>query len=138
MCTFDQTFSSRCRLRREARLRVAVTAVPFYYFFNQEWDGCRPTIQVDGQKAIITLTERENSRVPVNIVRQCGCLSSGRSLHAVQWLLRQRERGSHSRLFPFTTNTFVNRLRMHVRKLGMGELRQGSTHAFGVVWLRIY
>ena len=85
---------------------------------------------MDEQKAVITLSKRKNSRVPVNIVRKCCCLSSGRSLCAARWLLRHREQGGHGRLFQFTTNVFVNRLRVYVDKLGMDELMRVSTHAF--------
>ena len=105
-------------------LRIPSEGIPL------EWNGTHSSIEVDEQRAVITLATRKNSRVPVKLVRRCCCVSSGRSLCAVHWLLRHRAHGGEGRLFKFGVNQFVNRVRTYATKLGMDELRRVSTHAF--------
>ena len=105
-------------------LRIPSEGIPL------EWNGGHSTIQVDDEKTTLTLTKRMNVRVPVSIVRKCCCLSSGRALCAVRWLLERRARAKSEKLFMFTTNMFVKRLRVYVDRLGLDDFRQVSTHAF--------
>jgi hypothetical protein len=97
-------------------LRIPSEGVPL------EWSGEHSKITLTEEKATILLARRKNSNVPVELTRKCCCLTSGRTLCAVHWLLRHRATCSTPRLFNFTVNMFVNRLRVYVHKLGHDEL----------------
>ena len=107
-------------------LRVPSECVPL------QWRGLHSSVEVDGEKAIITLSSRKNSRVPVVLTRTCVCRTSGPKLCAVHWLLRMRSRPqpSNGNIFTTSSSQFASKIKEYSVELNFPMGMRMSSHAF--------
>ena len=97
-----------------------------------QWRGPRSSVEVDAEKAIITLSSRKNSRVPVVLARTCVCRTSGPKLCAVHWLLRLRSwpRSSSGNIFSISSAQFASAIKEYSVELELPVGQRVSSHAF--------
>ena len=84
-----------------------------------------------GDKAIIVLAKRKNSRQASELVRECCCQASGKLLcavHSLAWLKNENAGGGH--VFELTLHRVRSSLKTIAREAGVQDWSQTGTHSF--------
>ena len=93
-------------------LRIPSECVPM------RWKGAHSAMEVDEQRAILTLTKRKNSQFPVKLVRDCCCKTTGRKMCAVHWLMEWKTK-AEDKLFTMDAKVFTEKLRSYAVAAGV-------------------
>ena len=106
-------------------LRVPSEGIPL------QWDGTHSTVELEEKRVTLTLMSTKGKNVPTVMVRDCCCETAGKSLCAVHWLRRQKERvGGAGRVFRLTRHQFTKDVKVYGEKAGVQGWQSLGTHAF--------
>ena len=110
---------------RQFLLRVPSEGIPL------EWEGLHSCVVFESHRAVVTLSRRKNTRVPVTLTRDCCCTSTGQRLCAVHWLhaLRRASEGK-GRVFTLTKHYFATRIKELAAQVGVPDSARFGTHLF--------
>ena len=121
----DPEVAALISVSRLFRFRVPSEALPL------QWNGERSSVQLYEGKAVVTLAKRKNTRAPSELVRECCCPTSGRTLCAVHWLHRLRELApERNQVFETPLHRFRQTLVNLAREAGVVDWCHVSTHSF--------
>ena len=106
-------------------LRVPSEGIPL------QWDGGHSKIELEASRVTLTLMSRKGKATPTVMTRDCCCETSGRSLCAVHWLWRQRDRGGgDDRVFQLTKHQFAKDVKTYGAAAGVPGWQSLGKHAF--------
>ena len=106
-------------------LRVPSEGIPL------QWAGDHSTVELEETRVTVTLMKRKGKSTPTIMSRDCCCTTSGKSLCAVHWLRRQKERvGGVGRVFRLTRHQFLKDVKAFGQAAGVPGWQALGTHAF--------
>ena len=96
-----------------------------------QWEGGHSTVELEEARVTLTLMIRKGKNTPTVMTRDCCCATSGKSVCAVHWLRRQKERvGGVGRVFRLTRHQFARDVNTFGAAAGVPGWQSLGTHAF--------